>query len=274
MKQPKFLLCLILFSTLVEASCNCATCSSANNLRYCPNGGSCSAIVISGVVQSCNCANNVGPCFSSFASCDAGCPSAPTPKPVAAPIPTPQPVSLPSILPPTPGPTMVDCITGPLCATCGCCEVANLNNCFSITISLKDCAYKNDICYDNIKAMCVSPEYKYVSVPGCYPSIAAGGGTNANACFHETTQIDYRGRTYSLSQLKEHTECHIPHMVKTNGVRLDTNCHHEPLRLTNMHLVFTTQGLTYAKDLRIGSVIFSNLAETRPCHVANITTEV
>lgn len=91
-------------------------------------------------------------------------------------------------------------------------------------------------------------------------------------CFHVETKIFGK----SLDQIAAEKECAIPHVVSALGVVVHSTCSPSPLRLTDDHLVFSSSGrLVAAKDLHVGQLLFSDLAETEAhrCHVTRIERE-
>jgi hypothetical protein len=98
-------------------------------------------------------------------------------------------------------------------------------------------------------------------------------GGSSTTCFHESTTITYKGKAHSLSDFTSHPECHVPHRVKSDGVRIMTTCSAVPLRLTDDHLVFTSTGLRSANTLRPNDVLYSDVDQRRQCHVGSISSE-
>jgi len=100
----------------------------------------------------------------------------------------------------------------------------------------------------------------------------------APPCFHEQSEIasPVTGHMMTLKSLLrgDHPECHIPHQLKANGVKLQVECPGEQqkriLRVTNDHLVHGEHGNVEAGNLRVGDVVFADLLHTQRCHVESI----
>ena len=97
---------------------------------------------------------------------------------------------------------------------------------------------------------------------------------SGNACFHEDTVITYKSREFSLEHLLNgvEPECHVPHVPKSRGVVVSTTCE-KKLRLTDTHLVATSQGYQLAHTLRRGDVLFADFEGDEKCNVTNVTKE-
>ncbi len=106
--------------------------------------------------------------------------------------------------------------------------------------------------------------------------------SNSNTvCFHEDTEIFYDKPNYftSLFGMKalsnDHfilgDECRIPHVVKSDGVIIISECDERPLRLTPDHLVFTDRGLLPAGKIVIGDIVEGHFG--RKCSVTKISSE-
>ena len=78
----------------------------------------------------------------------------------------------------------------------------------------------------------------------------------AATCFHVSTIITYKGKDYTLDEIKKHPECHVPHRVRvSDGVVLEILCEKiHKLQLTRDHLVFTSRGLLAAASVLPGDV--------------------
>lgn len=80
-----------------------------------------------------------------------------------------------------------------------------------------------------------------------------GGGSGGGTCFHKSTIIEYKGKSFSFEELMagEEKECVIPHVVHAPGVQLTFQCGtvSTSLRLTNDHLVKTNTGYVAAGHL-------------------------
>jgi len=70
------------------------------------------------------------------------------------------------------------------------------------------------------------------------------------------------------------SECHVPHEVHSDGVKLITTCSAEPLRLTLDHLVFTPRGLVAAKELKQGDVVYGDEQEKTLCSIKEVQPEM
>jgi hypothetical protein len=125
-----------------------------------------------------------------------------------------------------------------------------------------------------------------LAAPGCSGSATLGtttttttrsgstttspSGGSATPCFHESTVITYKGRDYHLKDFQSadaadsNTECRVPHIVKSDGVRIATG--HGAfgatvLRLTGDHLVFTGRGLIAADQITTADTLFGPTGE-------------
>lgn len=107
----------------------------------------------------------------------------------------------------------------------------------------------------------------------------------SNICFHEATQIEYKGMKASLADFlaKKMPECVVPHIVHAAGVRITVACKSKvikTLRLTDEHLVFFGRsvgpmsavpvGVKAAAELGPADVVFSDVAEHDFCHVLRV----
>jgi len=96
-------------------------------------------------------------------------------------------------------------------------------------------------------------------------------------CFHESTEITYNDRetiTMQSALAGEHSnDCHVPHVMQANGVKVETSCNAKPLRLTNDHLVYTTTGLRRASSLVNGDGLFSDVDQQHQCIVKEVKGE-
>ena len=116
-----------------------------------------------------------------------------------------------------------------------------------------------------------------LGVPGLFTSyfrirdwIAKELSASANECFHEETIIMYKGESFTLSQLRNHSECRVPHLVTSSrGFVVGTNCS-RTVRLTAGHLLDTkNRGFTAASLLNANVDIL--LADTsEPCLVTSV----
>jgi hypothetical protein len=94
------------------------------------------------------------------------------------------------------------------------------------------------------------------------------------ACFHEDTQILYGYVLIDLGALQagELHDCAVPHIVRSSGIRIDTDCGGKPLRVTLDHLVLVAdKGLIEAQDIRVGDSLFR---KDKLCRVVSIAPEV
>jgi len=108
----------------------------------------------------------------------------------------------------------------------------------------------------------------------CSRQLTSADLSCGNICFHKDTVVSYNGRAHTLADFtKDHSECRIPHIVKSRGVIVHSTCASKPLRLTNEHLVFSARGLVAAEDLKHGDVVFHDVAQSRPCQVVRVEKE-
>ena len=80
--------------------------------------------------------------------------------------------------------------------------------------------------------------------------------------------ITYKGRDYYLKDFQSadsNLECRVPHVVKSDGVRITTAGHGSRgagvLRLTGDHLVFTGRGLIGADQITTADTLFGPTGE-------------
>jgi hypothetical protein len=92
-------------------------------------------------------------------------------------------------------------------------------------------------------------------------------------CFHEDSRVELGGRTYGLAELRQLSECVVPHVVSARGVAVETTCALRPLRLTAEHLVRTAEGFRAAGALRVGDRLFGDVAMLRECAVVAVRPE-
>jgi hypothetical protein len=100
--------------------------------------------------------------------------------------------------------------------------------------------------------------------------------TCAATCFHESTQISYDNKPLTLASVEagdRKGECHVPHVVQSNGVSIETSCNKSPLRVTNDHLVYTSSGLRPAASVQKGDILYSDIEEKHMCVVNSIKGE-
>lgn len=129
-----------------------------------------------------------------------------------------------------------------------------------------------------------------VASPACSGSFTCTSGDCLPAasvtCFHESTRIQYKGKDHTLASLQQGDgtttsgDCHVPHIVYSNGVSIEIACPQAQsvlskvlLRLTADHLVFTGSGLKSAGSLAAGDVVFSDMQQTQECHVVQVQEE-
>jgi len=118
---------------------------------------------------------------------------------------------------------------------------------------------------------------------GCLGANNSGGfgagvqffcGTGSATCFHENTQITYKGQKYTRQALGDlKGECAIPHDVTSSGVAIYTDCNAKPLQLTPDHLVFTSRGLIQAGSIVVGDQVYRDLERTQKCTVTSTKQE-
>lgn len=186
----------------------------------------------------------------------------------------------------------------------------------SIITSCFGTRYQVQTYNNNVKCSVVSPVTTVNVIAGCTPFGASQTGSNFGlcggsslpitttgsatttatttsspsgtvSCFHESTSIKYNFNIYTLKdfQSNKNKDCRIPHIVKTDGLAIQTSCGDEVLRLTNDHLVYTKSNtatntlfgtsptrsiLVRADRLQIGSILFT---EDKSCEVTTIEKE-
>lgn len=105
---------------------------------------------------------------------------------------------------------------------------------------------------------------------------ASAPGCAIPVCFHAETEISYNGKTLRMHELVsgQHSECVVPHVVTSDGVRVETSCGaRQALRLTHDHLVFSGRGLVPAGELREGDVLFGDEQQQQVCRVTRVSVE-
>ena len=139
--------------------------------------------------------------------------------------------------------------------------------------------------------VCFGPGYYYQIREGCtqvpphwdnFPLVNVTGKylqTQCNPpCFHADSHIKspVTGATMTLESLRkgEHPECHIPHELKADGVKLSTTCSERPLRVTNDHLIFVPTGQVEAVTLKVGDELFTDGSRQERCRVTAVEQEV
>jgi len=75
-----------------------------------------------------------------------------------------------------------------------------------------------------------------------------------------------------MAELKYSPLCAIPHIVKSNGVKISTTCPGH-LRLTHEHLVYTPAGLVAVGTIKVGDFLFSDMNEKVLCEVTMVEEE-
>lgn len=101
-------------------------------------------------------------------------------------------------------------------------------------------------------------------------------------CFHESTLITFGNETYDLQDIQagKLLNCSIIRIVKSNGLRVHTDCNAITLRLTNDHLVYSVMSkydaprLMALKVLQINSILFNNMAMNSTCLVTRIDQDL
>ena len=151
------------------------------------------------------------------------------------------------------------CVAGATTASCS----------YSGDTSDLNCGDGNDEC----SSVCITngqcTSYKWTCDDG-----SSGG---SNDCFHESTSITYKGKTYSLADLQagKEPECKIPHTPSSRGVVVTAKCKDQirNLRVTDTHLVATSKGFQLAYSLQVGDVVFNDLEGANMCTVTSVTKE-
>jgi len=110
-------------------------------------------------------------------------------------------------------------------------------------------------------------------------------GDEDNVCFHSESLITYKTKDYTYSDLVsgKESECNVPHSPQSRGVVVETSCIDETtslhvtnktLRVTDTHLVATTNGFQLAFSLKPGDVLFGTLkGDNEKCTVNSIRKE-
>ncbi len=115
--------------------------------------------------------------------------------------------------------------------------------------------------------------------PAQLPLTTAPAGSAS--CFHESTTIEYKGKSYKLQELSAgaEKECRVPHVVTSDGYVIAISCSKETtsvishLRLTGDHLIKTFNGkyekFMSAENIPLGSVVVQSGADsaTSQCKV-------
>jgi len=100
---------------------------------------------------------------------------------------------------------------------------------------------------------------------------------SSNDCFHESTMITYKGKSYSLADLQagKEPECRIPHTPNSRGVVVSAKCGDQThkLRVTDTHLVATSKGFQLAYSLQSGDVVFNDIDGKSLCTVTSVSKE-
>lgn len=95
-------------------------------------------------------------------------------------------------------------------------------------------------------------------------------------CFHKDSQIKYHEKEISfesLSSPKNDVPCAIPHVFKSDGVKISTTCE-GALRLTHEHLVMTQHGWKKAGLIEVDDELYSKVhSHEETCKVTKIETE-
>jgi hypothetical protein len=82
------------------------------------------------------------------------------------------------------------------------------------------------------------------------------GGGGSGECFALGTKITYKSKEYWLDELRENSECVIPHIIETRGVCIMAYGHPHVPCLTLDHLVRTPDGYVKARYLTKNDIIF------------------
>ena len=108
------------------------------------------------------------------------------------------------------------------------------------------------------------------------PVIVSNPPPTSGPCFHKDTIITYAGKEYSMEEIRVHSECSIPHIVRAFGVIVTAKCGNtkKTLKLTDGHLLYTQRGLQPAAELKVGQdIVYADIAETVKCQIMSITKE-
>jgi hypothetical protein len=104
-------------------------------------------------------------------------------------------------------------------------------------------------------------------------STGSGSSTcHAGSCFHKETQVLYQKQVLAMKDLEDHHSCAIPHVIKTDGVKITTTCN-KALRVTRDHLVYTQEGLKTAGSVKVGDFLYNDMNEKQVCEVTTIEVE-
>mmetsp|Transcript_20059 Transcript_20059/g.28825 ORF Transcript_20059/g.28825 Transcript_20059/m.28825 type:complete len:257 (-) Transcript_20059:188-958(-) len=99
--------------------------------------------------------------------------------------------------------------------------------------------------------------------------------SNIKKCYHENTLIEYNHTQLSMNDLiqDKQSECYIPHIIQSIGVILTVQCHQHihTLRLTDNHLVVTSNGYQTAVSLQYGDTVYSYNKQV--CSVVSVERE-
>jgi len=87
-------------------------------------------------------------------------------------------------------------------------------------------------------------------------------------CFQSESVINYRGKDYTMEQLKagKEPECKVPHTPQSRGVVISTSCN-KTVRVTDTHLIATSTGFQTAVSLKEGDVLFGSMDDDVKCTV-------
>ena len=101
-----------------------------------------------------------------------------------------------------------------------------------------------------------------------------GEDSSDSVCFHVDSKIDYKGKEYTYDEFLNGTvsECTVPHSPTSTGVIVSTSCD-KTLRVTDTHLVATTNGFQLAFSLKKGDVLFGDYVNSNHCVVQSVTKE-
>lgn len=104
-----------------------------------------------------------------------------------------------------------------------------------------------------------------------------------DVCFHTSSLISYKDKVYTYAELMSgaEPECTVPHSPTSRGVVIAASCFDETtsqltsktLRVTDTHLVATSNGFQLAFSLKPGDVLFAGYTDTHRCTVLSVRKE-
>lgn len=102
----------------------------------------------------------------------------------------------------------------------------------------------------------------------CY---AASCDISDDVCFHQSSEITYKNKVYTFSELLDglEPECVVPHTPLSIGVRVSTSCG-RTFRVTETHLVATPHGYQPAHNLAKGDTVYGGYGGGKECTVVSI----